>query len=196
MSRARRPGTGRAAAARREPCSETWTVEKLVPGGSGFARPGGVPGFVEGGFPGDRVAVDEREVHGGHVRATRFRLLEPGPDRVEPSCPVADACGGCDWMRLSDEAQRRHKAALVQEAFARTAGIALERAPEVVSEGARLHYRNRIRLHASDRGEVGFHARGTNAVVAPDSLTAARLQAEPGWTAVYGDSQVAVFVRH
>jgi 23S rRNA (uracil1939-C5)-methyltransferase len=173
LSRARRAGPARASASRREACAETWTIEKLVPGGSGFSRTGGVPGFAEGAFPGDRLAVEEREVHAGHVRATRFRLLEPGPERVEAACPVADACGGCDWMRLSDEGQIRHKGALVQEALLRTAGIQLEQPPRVIAEGPRLHYRNRIRLHVSERGEVGFHARGSNAVVSPESCAVA-----------------------
>jgi 23S rRNA (uracil1939-C5)-methyltransferase len=75
-------------------------------------------------------------------------------------------------MRLSGEAQLRHKAGLVREAFLRTAGIQIE-LPPVIAEGPRLRYRNRIRLHVSERGEVGFHARGTNAVVAPDSCAVA-----------------------
>lgn len=141
-----------------------------------------MPAFAEGGLPGDRLAVEERELHGGHVRATRFHLLEAGPDRAEPPCPVVDTCGGCDWMRLSDEAQRRHKAAIVREAFLRTAGIELERSPELIAEGSRLGYRNRIRLHVGERGEVGYHARGTNAVVSPASCVVAAPAVDAAYT--------------
>lgn len=173
MSGSRGARPGRAAPARREACSETWVVEKLVPGGSGFCRSSGVPAFVEGAFPGDRLAVQERELHGGHVRATRFQVLEPGPERTEPRCAVVDTCGGCDWMRLSDAAQLRYKAAIVEEAFLRTAGIQLEHPPEVIADGPRFHYRNRIRLHVGEHGEIGYHARGTNAIVSPESCAVA-----------------------
>jgi 23S rRNA (uracil1939-C5)-methyltransferase len=145
---------------------QSFTVEKLVPGGAGFFRlADGRPAFVEGAFPGDRIVVHELTEKRGYVRASRWELEESGKERVEPVCPIVDRCGGCDWMRLDLAAQRRHKADLVVEALARTGGVTLDRAPDVVVDGDSLHYRRRLRLHVDDTGAVGFRGRSSHAVV-------------------------------
>ncbi len=148
------------------PLNKSWTIEKLVPGGSGFCRlPDGRSAFVDGAFPGDRVRVQAVAEKRGYVRATRFELEEAGPERVEPACSVADACGGCDWMRLSLSAQRASKVRLVVEALERTGGIRLPAPPELVTAGPALAYRSRVRLHIDDQGRVGFYGRQSHRVV-------------------------------
>jgi 23S rRNA (uracil1939-C5)-methyltransferase len=142
------------------------TIEKLVPGGAGFCRlPDGRSAFVEGALPGDRVAVREFEEKRGYARAVAFELVEPSPDRVEPPCPIAKACGGCDWMHLELDAQRRHKARLVAEALERTGRLRLTVLPEVVVRGNDLGYRSRVRVHVDERGTVGFFSRRTRSLV-------------------------------
>lgn len=142
------------------------TIDKLVPGGAGFARlPDGRPAFVDGALPGDRVRVDAWSAKQGYVEATEFTLETPSAERVPPPCSIADACGGCDWMALPHAAQLRHKAALVVEALERTARIRLAEPPEVVSAGEPLGYRLRVRLHVDERGQVGFFGRRTRALV-------------------------------
>lgn len=137
-----------------------------MPGGAGFCRlEGGQSAFVEGAFPGDRVCVHEIETKRGYVRAARWELEAPAPERIEAVCPIAEACGGCDWMRLELGAQRRNKARIVVEALERTGRITLEAEPEVVARGGPLHYRTRIRLHVDDSGRVGYFGRHSRALV-------------------------------
>jgi 23S rRNA (uracil1939-C5)-methyltransferase len=141
------------------------TIEKLVPGGAGFARlPDGRSLFVERAFPGDRVRVLELEEKKGYARAHRFELVEAGPDRIEPACRLAATCGGCDWMALSGSAQQRNKALLVKEALERTGGARLEQTPPLVTAGAPFGYRMRVRLHV-ENGKVGYFARGSRELV-------------------------------
>lgn len=140
-------------------------IEKLVPGGAGFARlPDGRSLFVEGALPGDRVRVLSIEEKKGYARAQRFELLAPGPDRIEPPCRFAATCGGCDWMALSVPAQQRNKALLVKEALERTGGAHLPETPRLVSVGDALGYRLRVRLHV-ENGKVGYFARGSRELV-------------------------------
>jgi len=148
----------------------TLTVERLAPGGEGLARAG--PGpivFVPGGLPGDRVAPEQVERHRGFLRVRSFRLVAPGPDRVEPPCPFADACGGCDLMRLARPAQVRAKAEILADALRRTGRLGGDSAPPtVVTAGGDLGYRHRARLHVDARGRVGFHGRRAHDLVAID----------------------------
>jgi 23S rRNA (uracil1939-C5)-methyltransferase len=143
-----------------------WTIEKLVPGGAGMCRlPDGSVGFVEGAFPGDRVKPLELVKKKDYARATRFELVQPSPERVPAVCPVVDACGGCDWMKLERSAELREKANVVAQALERTGGVRLAAVPEVITAGAELGYRSRVRLHVDGRGRVGFYARGTHTLV-------------------------------
>jgi 23S rRNA (uracil1939-C5)-methyltransferase len=142
------------------------TVEKLVPGGAGYCRlPDGRSAFVDGALPGDRITVHGLEEKRGYVRATGFDLASPSPERVTPPCPIADECGGCDWMHLELGAQRRHKATLVAEALERTGRVRLPLLPEVVTRGEALGYRSRLRVHVDARGAVGFFGRRTRSLV-------------------------------
>lgn len=142
------------------------TIEKLVPGGAGFCRlPDGRPAFVPGALPGDRVSVSELVDKKGYVEAAAFELEAPGPERIEPPCAIAAACGGCDWMALPAAAQLRYKAELVAEALERTGRLKLPAPPEMASAGAPLGYRLRVRLHVDEVGRVGFFGAGSREIV-------------------------------
>ncbi len=144
-----------------------WHIDRLVPGGDGFLRlPDGRAAFAAGALPGDVIEPDSIEDRRSYVRATRWTLVEPGPDRVEPPCPVVDACGGCDLMRLSRPAQLRAKAGILREALARTGGFRdLPDPLPMIAVGDDLGYRSRIRVHVDDAGRVGYFARGTHELV-------------------------------
>lgn len=144
------------------------TISRLVPGGAGMGHlPDGRAAFVAGAFVGDRVKLTSLTSKKSHVLAREFELLEPSLDRTQPLCPVADRCGGCDWMGLSPDAQLEGKRSLIEQALRRTGGIE----PEDYGGRVVMHpsvepfgYRTRIRLQVSG-GRVGFHARGSHDLV-------------------------------
>jgi 23S rRNA (uracil1939-C5)-methyltransferase len=141
------------------------TVEKLVPGGDGFLRlPDGQVLFVRGGAPGDRIRLGAVEKQRGTLHTHDYELLAPSPDRVVPECPVAHACGGCDLMHVSRQAELAQKASMLREALERVAGVAL--GPEAFGGGAAsAGYRSRVRFHIGRHGKLGFFARGTHQLV-------------------------------
>jgi 23S rRNA (uracil1939-C5)-methyltransferase len=148
-----------------EPSESDWQIEKLVPGGSGFLRlSNGQGAFVSGALPGERIHVQQAEDHGGYLRATRWSLLEPSPDRVTPVCPVQSRCGGCDWMTLDYPAQLSAKVGILRDALTRTGRF--ESLPELafVASDSPLAYRSRIRLHIVG-GRLGFFAHGSRELV-------------------------------
>jgi 23S rRNA (uracil1939-C5)-methyltransferase len=125
----------------------------------------GSVGFVEGAFPGETLRPLATVKKKDYAKITRFELVSASPERVEAACPVADACGGCDWMKLERSAELGHKARVVAEALERTGGVRLDAVPEIVTAGPELGYRSRVRLHVDASGRVGFHARGTHTLV-------------------------------
>lgn len=149
------------------PIDEVWTIERLVPGGDGLARlSDGRVAFACGALPGDRIRPTELEDRRSYVRATQWELIESGPDRVEAACPVADRCGGCDWMMLSRPAELASKARLLREALVRTGGfMELPSEIPIVSAGSELRYRNRLRLHVDGAGRIGLYSRGSHDLV-------------------------------
>jgi 23S rRNA (uracil1939-C5)-methyltransferase len=136
--------------------------------------PDGRSAFVDGALPGDRVRVRAQVDKKSYVEITGFDLDAPSPERVTPPCPVADACGGCNWMALPYQAQLKYKASLVVEALERTGRQKLPAAPVVVSAGPELGYRLRVRLHVDSDGRVGFFGRHNQRLVEiPGCLVAA-----------------------
>ncbi len=153
-------------------------VEGFAAGGEGFGHlPDGRAAFLPGGFPGDVVELEGQETHRSWVRARRIRVIEPSPDREAPRCPVAGSCGGCDWIGLSREAQRRGKEEIVHEALRRTGHLTPE---EIERAGATVGTvtpdwgaRNRVRIHVDRRGQVGFHAPNSHEIVPISACPAA-----------------------
>jgi 23S rRNA (uracil1939-C5)-methyltransferase len=150
------------------------SVEKLVPGGDGFLRlPDGQSLFLPGAAPGDRVRLERVEKQRGALYATAYEIVEQGPDRVTPECPVAATCGGCDWMHLSRRAELEQKAATLKEALVRVGGVQTDPGP-VTSLEPTVGYRSRVRFHVGQHGKLGFFARGSHQLVeVPGCLVAA-----------------------
>jgi len=105
--------------------------------------PDGRACFVHRTAPGDRIRARIRQDRARWARATLVEVLEPGPDRRTPHCPLYADCGGCQLQHLTEDAQLRAKGRIVQDALTRIGGLAL---PE-----CRLHaapsataYRNRV----------------------------------------------------
>jgi 23S rRNA (uracil1939-C5)-methyltransferase len=137
-------------------------------------------GFADGAFPGDVIRPLELVRKKDFARAARFELVTPSSERAPPACPVVDACGGCDWMKLARPAELREKANLVAQALERTGGIRLAAPPAIVTAGGELAYRSRVRLHVDARGRVGFYARGTHTLVEVPGCPVAEPEVERG----------------
>ncbi len=122
--------------------------------------------FAEGALPGDVIRPLGVESRKGVLRATRWDLVTPSPDRVPPRCPIVARCGGCDWMSLARAAQLRHKELILRSALERTGKIALSDTPiPVEPSGAPLGYRSRTRFHVAPDGEIGFFERRAHSLV-------------------------------
>ena len=164
--------------------------DRFAAGGEALARDAdGRVVFVRGALPGETVVAEVVHEKRDWARAHAIDIVDASAERVTPPCASRLAgCGGCGWMHLDLEAQRRAKAAIVEEALRRTGGIADPRTvlgPGVTSEG----YRTTTRVAGGSDGAAGFRAeRSHDVVAAPACLVlhptlrelVATLRLEPG----------------
>jgi len=171
--------------------SEPVLIERLAAGGDGVGHlADGLTVFVPRTAPGDRVVVEGLERHRRHANARVARVLEGGPDRVEPRCAhyERDGCGGCQWQHLRAEAQRRAKARIVGDALRRIGKLAVED-PLVVPSPAAFGYRGTVTLAVGGSGArrvVGLRRAGDAGVFALERCEIASEPLNTLWEALRG----------
>ncbi|RPH68658.1 MAG: class I SAM-dependent RNA methyltransferase [Myxococcaceae bacterium] len=99
-------------------------MERLSADGEGVASWNGRALFVPGALPGEVVHVVPA-VEGKVQRGTLLDVLRPAPARIVPGCPLAGTCGGCDWLHIDPEAQRREREKAVRAALERLGRLEL-----------------------------------------------------------------------
>ena len=137
-------------------------LERVAHGGVVVGRFDGKVIFVTGGLPGERVVVEITEKGSRFDRGRVIRVLKASPGRVEPQCPIAGECGGCDWQHASPELQLDLKTAVIAEQLSRLAGITWPGRVEAVQPT--VNWRTRMRYSVSD-GRVGLRGRRSHEVV-------------------------------
>jgi 23S rRNA (uracil1939-C5)-methyltransferase len=129
-------------------------IESLAGGGEAIARHDGYTLFVPYAVPGDRIRAKIISTKPGYGRALIEEVLEAGPTRVVPRCPVFASCGGCQWQGLDYPGQVEWKTRLVAEALQRFGGIdpAGVLQPTIASPEP-WHYRNKVHWAVSKQGK-------------------------------------------
>lgn len=137
-------------------------IIELANGGRGLGRTDdGKIVFVTGALAGEEV---EAKVTGGkrdYFEAETVRVIRPSSNRVKPVCPEYERCGGCDLMHLEYEAQLEAKAAWVDRAMHRVAGVP---AVKPFASPQSFGWRNRVSFQAR-QGGIGFFKRNSNSIV-------------------------------
>jgi 23S rRNA (uracil1939-C5)-methyltransferase len=111
----------------------TVAVTGIAAGGDGVGRlPDDRVVFVRGAIPGDRVRLRVDEERARFARGTVLEVVDPGPGRTEPPCPlVAQGCGGCGWQHVDPAHQGSLKASIVVDALVRVGRLDAASLPEV-----------------------------------------------------------------
>jgi len=141
-------------------------IDDLAAGGDGVGRaPDGRVVFVPFTAPGDFVRVRVTESRARFARAHVLALLESGPQRIDPVCPVFGSCGGCAWQHVAYPAQLAAKARILEDAVRRLGGLAPPGRVEVMPSPSAYGYRSRTRVLVQ-AGRVGYRRRRSHAVCA------------------------------
>lgn len=97
----------------------TVKVENWSGDGSGVARLNGLVIFVKGGLAGETCRVRLETVHKTAAWGRVEEVLEASPARIEPDCPYAPNCGGCQLRHMTYAQELELKRQHVQDALTR-----------------------------------------------------------------------------
>ena len=85
------------------------TISDMGVDGEGIGKVDGYTLFVKDAVIGDVVNVKVMKAKKQYGYARLMEIVEPSPYRIEPVCPVARQCGGCQIQSLSYEKQLEFK---------------------------------------------------------------------------------------
>ena len=128
--------------------------------------------FVKDAVPGDTIEVTVTKVTTRYAYGHLDWILEPSPSRVEPRCPIAKTCGGCQIQALDYAKQLAFKQKKVRENLIRIGSFAPEEIDAVLHPIVGMeepwHYRNKeqVPVQQGKYGPVtGFYASHSHTVI-------------------------------
>ena len=148
-------------------------IEDMTSEGLGIGHAEGMAVFVKDTVIGDEITAKIVKEKKTYAFGRLEKLLVPSPDRVEPVCPVARQCGGCQIQAMSYEAQLRFKERKVMGNLARIGGFdpeLLERIAEpIIGMEHPFRYRNKAQFPVGTDREgnlvAGFYAGRTHTII-------------------------------
>ena len=157
--------------------------------GMGVARLEGRVVFVPHTIRGEQWQVRLEKVNKSVAWGRGVELLIPSPERLEPDCPLAGRCGGCQFRHMTYQEELLAKGQRVTDALERMGGVHLDLPPVLGAEKPQ-RYRNKVQFPvAQGRGgpAVGYYRPRSHDVLdvedcllQPEPVTAAR-RAFKGW---------------
>lgn len=137
--------------------------------GEGIGKADGFTVFVKDAVIGDRVTAKIMKAKKNYGYGRLMEILTPSPDRVEPVCPSARQCGGCQLQALSYEKQLEFKAAKVRGHLERIGGFTDLPMEPVLGMEEPFHYRNKAQFPVGRNRDgkivTGFYAGRTHSII-------------------------------
>ena len=147
-------------------------IEDIGSDGAGVGKADGFTLFVKDTIPGDRAKVKIMKMKKRYGYARLMELITPSPDRVQPPCPVAGQCGGCQIQAMAYEKQLAFKENKVKNNLQRIGGLnpdSFEMEPICGMEQP-FGYRNKAQfpIGRDKNGKIvaGFYAGRTHSIIA------------------------------
>ncbi len=151
-------------------------IEDMGTNGEGIGHFEGMTFFVKDALIGDEILAGATKLKKGYGYARVIEVIKPSPFRVEPACPVAKACGGCQLQALSYKKQLELKFNKVYNNLKRIGGFSeglLDEIMEpIVGMDEPFRYRNKAQFPAgcTNNGTpaFGFYAAHSHNVIEID----------------------------
>lgn len=157
-------------------------LDKIVGGGQALGTlADGRKLFAWGGLPGERVIAQPSKAKSSYVEAIVSEVLEPSTERIAPR-DQNSFLSTSPWQIMSLEAEQRHKAELIAEAFT----LHDLPAPEnltVYTDGEEYAYRNKVEfswygdtdaISGVDTLDLAFFRRGSKGKIIVEGTSLAR----------------------
>lgn len=152
------------------------TIEDIGVSGEGIGKVDGYTLFVKDTVIGDVVRVKIMKAKKNYGYARLMDIIKPSKDRVEPACPIARQCGGCQIQAMNYNAQLKYKQKLVKDNLLRISGLtegADYEMCEILGMDTPFRYRNKAQYPVGEDKDgnivMGFYAGHTHSIIAcPD----------------------------
>src|SRR3984885_14136100 len=118
------------------------SIEKLVYGGDGLTHADGNTVFVPYVLPGEGVRAATKTKKKKLIWTKLVEVTSPSAERIAPSCPHFQVCGGCHYQHIPAVEQVRLKTEILRETLSRLGGVQWKGAIKAHS-GEPYGYRNR-----------------------------------------------------
>ena len=147
----------------------TVKIEDMGHDGEGIGKCEGYTLFVKDTVIGDLAEVKVIKAKKNYGYARLMRLIEPSAHRVEPACPVARPCGGCQLQMLDYAEQLRFKEKKIAGNLQRIGGMTEIPLEPIVGMENPFRYRNKAQFPiGQDRNGkliTGFYAGRTHQIM-------------------------------
>ena len=147
----------------------TIEIEDIGTDGAGIGKADGYTLFVKDAVIGDIIKAKVIKAKKTYGYARLMEIITPSKDRVEPVCPVARQCGGCQIQQMSYSAQLKYKQKLVRDNLARIGGITDCEVLPVIGMENPFNYRNKAQYPVGRNKDgkvvIGFYAGRTHSIV-------------------------------
>ncbi len=147
----------------------TLHIEDIGTGGEGIGKADGFTFFVKDAIVGDVIEAKIMKLKKNYGYARLMKVLTPSKNRVEPKCPVARQCGGCQIQEMRYEAQLAFKQKMVQNNLERIGGLSDFEMYPVIGMETPYAYRNKAQFPVGEDKDgnivIGFYAGRTHHIV-------------------------------
>src|ERR1700693_4028716 len=99
------------------------SIEKLVYGGDGLTHADGNTVFVPYVLPGEGVRAAAKTKKKKLIWTKLVEVTSPSAERIAPSCPHFQLCGGCHYQHIPAAEQVRLKIEILRETLSRLGGV-------------------------------------------------------------------------
>ena len=137
--------------------------------GEGIGKADGFTVFVKDAVIGDTVTAKIMKAKKNYGYGRLMEILKPSPYRVEPVCPSARQCGGCQLQAVSYEEQKVFKEKKLRGHLERIGGFCDLPMEPLIGMDEPYHYRNKAQFPVGRNKEgriiTGFYAGRTHAII-------------------------------
>lgn len=147
----------------------TVEIEDIGHDGAGIGKVDGYPLFIKDAVIGDVVEVKVMKAKKNYGYAKLLKIITPSASRVEPLCPYAKQCGGCQIQMMSYEEQLRFKENKVRNNLKRIGGFEEIPMEPILGMKNPFYYRNKAQFPVGYDKEgnliTGFYAGRTHSII-------------------------------
>ena len=144
-------------------------IEDIGSNGEGIGKYQGYTLFVKDTTVGDRALVKVMKTGKTYGFARLIEIKESSPYRVQPRCPIAAQCGGCQLQHMNYERQLEYKEDKVRNCLTRIGGFQEFHMEPICGMEEPYYYRNKSQFPVGKKKDggvsIGFYAGRTHSII-------------------------------